>query len=37
MFNSTPCANTHEITLQNNNKKIFYKPLNNTMYTWAAR
>jgi len=21
MFNSTPCANTHEITLQNNQKK----------------
>ena len=37
-FNSTPCANTHEmITLQNNKKYIFYKTFNNTMYTGAAQ
>ena len=36
-FNSTPCANTHKITRQNNNNKRFYKTFNNTMYTGAAQ
>ena len=36
-FNSTPCANTHIITLQNNQTLRFYKIFNNTMYTGAAQ
>ena len=37
MFNSTPCANTQEITLQYNKKYRFYKTFNNNMYTGAAQ
>ena len=37
MFNSTRCANTHEITLQYNKTIRFYKTFNNTMYTGAGQ
>ena len=36
-FNSTPCANTHEIIQQENKKYRFYKIFNNPMYTGAAQ
>ena len=32
-FNTTPCANGHEITLQKNKKIRYYKTFNNTMFT----
>ena len=35
-FNSTSCAITYEITLQNNKINRFYKTFNNTMYKGVA-
>jgi len=36
-FTNFACGNTHEITLQNNQKLRFYTIFNNTMYTGAVQ
>ena len=36
-FISTSCANTHEITLQNNKTKRFYQTFTNAMFRGAAQ